>query len=781
MSNTTTTLKPMLSIGALGDQVLKLQTKLSELGHYTGKLDGLFGPITKAAVLAAQKLVGAVEDGIIGPESAKKLGLDFEFELPKLDRMSFKQLVASDSWSLAKQDQTYESLTCVGYQPEIDLLVAVVELRKPNGYGGGACGGGTREYVRFFVDWANDGNWRDVGLTDFIATDGPFTETRRFAVGVPLGATRPSCDAPHYPRIRAILSWDDAPEDAEDTPHWGNVVDVRVQIAPRAAMFKLSPAVIEALEQLEYLKELKIPKPQPLSLGELSQLYAAPKQASLVPPSRYAASALKKLSKASTAQISKLAPEFEAITGVPVKVSLGELAKFAVDGNQSYEELCCIGYDHANRRLTGVIEVKQPQGYSGNPCSAGSLEYVGFWLRSGSTWVHLGTATTRVYDSAALPEGGLRYAVALPVNLRNYQKPCSAGPVTLKIRAILSWSDDPTDDGPNHVPVWGNREETLIQLPALEATSGPGMFISTVGGVGVCDIDSNGYYDHANQAAYNAPFDGTITICGYHSDPPTSTSAAKPRYRISVRHEDDPAGYWEVLGGTFGVSLDTYSNSGNSQSSMTQVAVDGWFTYQEVVGIGGGVSVQVRGDVLGYWRPSKEGRHEVKLETEGPSGNPVPSLTTTCSNGSTRTVIPIMVDKIGPEVALKITHAVRGTEIVPVGDCGKFRPGDILHGTYTATDAYFLSCSFTLRPVALTDLPANTLTVTGVTQFDAITNPVGTGTGQVNGSWTLETGDLKACGYTLTLTAADRTLVDSSGYHHYNEKSVGFCLTTPEK
>jgi hypothetical protein len=112
---------------------------------------------------------------------------------------------------------------------------------------------------------------------------------------------------------------------------------------------------------------------------------------------------------------------------------------------------------------------------------------------------------------------------------------------------------------------------------------------------------------------------------------------------------------------------------------MQQVAVDGWYTYQEVIGSGPNPSVQVQYDVLGLWSPKELGRHLVKIESMDSNGNPAASITTHCVDGSDRKIIPIFVDNTVPEVELKITHAMRGTQTIMVGDCGKFRPGDVLH------------------------------------------------------------------------------------------------------
>jgi len=53
----------------------QVQTVLKKWGYYTGKVDGINGPLTKAAVKRFQKKYGLTQDGIVGPVTAAKMGL----------------------------------------------------------------------------------------------------------------------------------------------------------------------------------------------------------------------------------------------------------------------------------------------------------------------------------------------------------------------------------------------------------------------------------------------------------------------------------------------------------------------------------------------------------------------------------------------------------------------------------------------------------------------------------------------------------------------------------
>ncbi len=56
----------MLKMGDRGPKVRLLQEKLVQLGYEPVKVDGVFGPITKWAVLNLQAMFGYTVDGIVG-------------------------------------------------------------------------------------------------------------------------------------------------------------------------------------------------------------------------------------------------------------------------------------------------------------------------------------------------------------------------------------------------------------------------------------------------------------------------------------------------------------------------------------------------------------------------------------------------------------------------------------------------------------------------------------------------------------------------------------------
>lgn len=66
--------RPVLRRGSSGPYVREAQTKLKELGHYGGAVDGIFGPLMEGAVRAFQERRGLTVDGVIGPRTWAALG-----------------------------------------------------------------------------------------------------------------------------------------------------------------------------------------------------------------------------------------------------------------------------------------------------------------------------------------------------------------------------------------------------------------------------------------------------------------------------------------------------------------------------------------------------------------------------------------------------------------------------------------------------------------------------------------------------------------------------------
>lgn len=63
-----------LGVGSSGQDVRSLQQTLASAGYNPGPVDGIFGPQTRAAVVAMQRDLGVSTDGIVGPQTRGAMG-----------------------------------------------------------------------------------------------------------------------------------------------------------------------------------------------------------------------------------------------------------------------------------------------------------------------------------------------------------------------------------------------------------------------------------------------------------------------------------------------------------------------------------------------------------------------------------------------------------------------------------------------------------------------------------------------------------------------------------
>src|SRR5579859_364854 len=72
----------------------------------------------------------------------------------------------------------------------------------------------------------------------------------------------------------------------------------------------------------------------------------------------------------------------------------------AIEGDTTYEEIGCVGFNPQLNRLESVVFINQASGYNGDVCSRGSQEFVRFYLSydNGATWQDQGVTNFTVYD-----------------------------------------------------------------------------------------------------------------------------------------------------------------------------------------------------------------------------------------------------------------------------------------------------------------------------------------------------------------------------------------------
>jgi hypothetical protein len=141
----------------------------------------------------------------------------------------------------------------------------------------------------------------------------------------------------------------------------------------------------------------------------------------------------------------------------------------AMVGNTSYEELTCVGFNPQRSSLEATIAIKRPFGYGGGLCTAGTTEYVRFFLDYGAGWEDAGVAGVKVHDLPNLkdcanhPDKPLTYVATLRITPKTA---CCTHPVLPKVHAILSWEWMPPA-GPANAgwqPPWGNALDCAVQV-----------------------------------------------------------------------------------------------------------------------------------------------------------------------------------------------------------------------------------------------------------------------------------------------------------------------------
>lgn len=682
------------------------------------------------------------------------------------ERASFRQLLLTnpnyfgtledsdfDVVSPIQQSTKYEEIGCVGFDPKFDRLEAVIHVKQPYGYGGGVCASGTPEYVRFYLSFDNGGSWHDQGIVSFRAYNIPEgTDGRKqleYAVALRVHGLARICRFTRTVLCRAILSWNDppTPNDPDFTPVWGEVHDTHIltdplRLIPIPDFFEAFEVALpdEVLDQIDLTQEIQLTEPKPLSLKERAKKYrhGTKQKRPAVQPGRFAFAEVQQLlqTTATTSITSALIDSPIAELGIDLE-ELIEVFE-AGDGNTSYEELECVGLFPNEDLLIGTFRIKRSAGYSGGPCTAGSTEYVTFWADfdgDGTFESNLGTVSVTVFDFDDIPDEGLEYAVTLPIDLAEHRKPCTEGPRLVRIRAILSWNQPPNPTDPDYVPVWGNREETLVHVAPGPKVDGPGAYISILGGIPVGMInDITGLTTSSAVFALNGiapdpfgrpcPFGRRVVLQG--------PQFAGYKYRVRVREVGTAA--WTTVAKPIKVA----DLNGNVSTHTPDAS--GMFSFLS--------HHQNIASVLAWWDTTGNERWDVRLEVYNPAG------TTLLDIDSHR----LQLDNEAPEAEIEITSGG--------GNCGKFAEGTTISGLFKARDIYFRSFDLNVLPDDINDPGEGVPTPSSGTTQTAVSGD----------SWSLDTTGMQACGYVLEVVARDRAILNSASVGHQRRDTVGFCL-----
>ena len=656
---------------------------------------------------------------------------------------------------------TYEQLMCVGYNPQLKRLDAVVNIKETGGYSGEICTDGSQEYVKFFVSSDGGATWSELGTVSFTVWDVPGPKPLEYDATLYVNLAEACCRDENLVLVRAILSWSVPPGGPDDPVVWGNALDQTIQVEPIGTAGATLAQLIECLE-------IKVPIAEIAELADLEQsveLAATKKLTPLeladaykgtkVEPKRFLfPTAHAVLAKPEVLTEALASPTFELFPGlanIDVKQIMASLAD--PQGNETYEQIGCVGLNPRTDELVATIDLKLSSGYSGGLCSTGSYEYVAFWVdwQDGGGWHYVGTTAVNVHDISSLPKTGLGYSVSLPFGqLLSHRQPCTEGPRTALIRAVLSWEAPPSTTNPFAVPVWGGHDETLILIPPGAPIETGGPELDTIGSMDIAEIDNgSGLASGAAVAvgfvANESPFGGSVWFTGHVVNRSASGFGGTGiYYRLWI--STDGGVTWAFMNTTFTVWKTVFPSAPvavtQSPQSLGAPWGDGWYAYLE----NDAALTSVAQNTLGYWPSAGNGEALIYMEAKDISG----------ALGAPTTPKLIRLDNTAPTDNVWITSGG--------GSCGDFSVGDTISGEFTASDNEALgSLGFSLEPP------------TPITITYAVTSPPSP-TSQ-SGTWSLTTlATTPPCGYVVRLDAADRTIVDSAWVGWDTPAFTGFCL-----
>ena len=658
----------------------------------------------------------------------------------------------------------YEEITCVGYNPAMSRIEAVVNINQISGYNGSLCTGGSVEYVRFFVNYGS--GFQDLGITTFSVHDIPPATDHPISYMVYMNLNDAGheklCGSPVVPVVRAILQWNQAPtSNPSQVPFFGNVVDIHIQLNPDKLELPVIKPIVPIADLLTLYAKDKIDTHRPI-FPVVSAGLAGGKNVAVI---------------AQSGDLQHL-----ATLGTTLDSVISSIASFKTTGaaaNTDFEELTCVGLDTDTDTLGAVIKIKRSSGYGGDLCHAGSTEFVAFWAdwnNTGNYNSYLGTTAVAVHDlNGSFPADDLYYCVSLPVNVSQHLKAC-ATPNIIRIRAVLSWASLPSTTDSNALNYYGNRLDTHVQVrPGQDAGKGVQEVIYAVGGVDISLIDdvAAGGTDLAvfggsvSLSTYR-PFGGVIDIQGSFD-----YTGAPGTIDYQVQYSSDGTNWFPVN--------DTLTNymifweelsvaNPHPLHVITQNAKPGgWFSYLPSLSP---LLHTEENNMLAYWPTSTQnGLYYLRMAW----------TTDTVNHTGVQysQVIKIMVWNTNFTLTT-VPHATLDTTktldlVITGGDCKTYKQGEKINGQLRVQSKYFGSWNLSIQPSGhIHTIPAGSLLIAPASgrSVGALTDM-----GDTVYNWTIDTQFLDPCGYTLCLYGADRSILNSDGSQfHWEELFVGFSV-----
>ncbi len=653
---------------------------------------------------------------------------------------------------MKKMNTSFEELGCIGYNPDLRELTAIVKIKKELGYSGTLCNQGSYEYVRFYLDYEDGNGWHDMGYVGVNVHDIPTKndcdkmpeKPIDFAVRLKINPKQTECTVPNLPKVKAVLSWNSVPAPNDPTLingnyYWGDVKEDRIQIKPKwhfvipvfpnLDIFNLVEAAIlnpqlslkdiassdiNDLELLEEAKKAILPKKAEFS--ELAVLYKDKK----VEPERFGNKLLKEAVFSPDPFITGNVFNLFEASKLSFADSVAQLKKTKC--NTNYEEIFCIGADYNQEALVGTLRIKRPYGYNGNLCTSGSKEYVSFWIQEEDhcTWQPLGTASVAVHDIQNLPKDGLPYSVILPYDFSKYNEYCQK-PQVLKIRAVLSWNTPPSG---MQCASYGNVIESYIQIQPKIKWDKKSPKIITVGGISTSYIDNLSgltipgakFVFNQTNTFNNSPFGGIIVVQGI------SAPLAGGNYKVKITNLTNNTSYY------LNNNLTLLGSNNGVNSQIVHSPINDEYTYQPYH--------KNINNVLARFSPGNNDKLEITIEN--------------VSNSLTDSQV-IQMDNAFPVVKMTIDDN---------GNCSHYPKGGTILGDFSVQDNY-------LENYAIT---------TNVGIYSHVSGLPQSGTGTGTGKFDITTYTNKNCG-SIYLKAIQKTIWNSVRTGTYRDIHKIVCLS----
>jgi hypothetical protein len=324
---------------------------------------------------------------------------------------------------------------------------------------------------------------------------------------------------------------------------------------------------------------------------------------------------------------------------------------------------------------------------------------------------------------------------------------------------VLSWESLPSTADPDALNFWGNRVDAVVQIRPGNGT-GVQSKLTYVGGVDRDDIDPlhflYNYNAFAPNISNNRPWGGAVNFQG-----------------IIDRNGFNGTIKYKIMFKKFGAADTDYATVSTNESFQmfdfgtfteftdTQNAPDGWFIYKQNAAFG----LYNENNHLVWWNTGglADGTYTVKFVFTDEFGfEETGDEFSMIINNKPMTVSPTANAAVDTNFDID--------DVIDGGDCHSYDDANpTIDGHIRAVHPYFASWSLVLEPASHTH---GTAPLPGGRSYSSLGD-----TGDGNAAWSLNTAPLDPCGYTVSLLASTRVILNSSTlYPQYGPKAVGFAV-----